>query len=226
MSQDNSPHNTPCQIYLLTPPIIDDVAQFCEQLAQVLAGGHVAVLQIRLKSVNGDAMEDSALIQAAIPIVQVCKAAGVSVLMNDRPDLAAQIGADGAHIGQNDMDYFSSRDMLGGDAILGVTCHNSKDLAFAAANAGADYVAFGAFFETSTKSPKSRAELEILSWWQEAVEVPSVAIGGINLNNAEHVIRAGADFIAVCSGVWDHKDGPQAALKQLSQLCLDHSAKL
>ena len=226
MSQDNSPHNTPCQIYLLTPPIIDDVTQFCEQLSQVLAGGHVAVLQIRLKSANGDAMEDSALIQAATPIVQVCKAAGVSVLMNDRPDLAAQIGADGAHIGQNDMDYFSSRDMLGGDAILGVTCHNSKDLAFAAANAGADYVAFGAFFETSTKSPKSRAELEILSWWQEAVEVPSVAIGGINLSNAAHVIRAGADFIAVCSGVWDHKDGPQAALKQLSQLCLDHSPKL
>ena len=143
--------------------------------------------------------------------------------MNDRPDIAAKIGAEGAHIGQDDMDYFSSRDVLGGDAILGVTCHNSKELAFQAASSGADYVAFGAFFETSTKSPKSRAELEILSWWQEAVEIPSVAIGGITTDNAAQVIEAGADFIAVCAGVWDYKDGPEAALEQLSKLCLEHS---
>jgi len=220
MSQDD----TACQIYLLTPPVIDDVDAFCARLKSALAGGHVSVLQIRLKDADNAPLEDSALIQTASAINQVCQAAGVSVLMNDRPDIAAQIGADGAHIGQNDMDYFSSRDVLGGDAILGVTCHNSKELAFAAASAGADYVAFGAFFETPTKSPKSRAKLEILSWWQEAVEIPSVAIGGITVANAAQVIGAGADFIAVCSGVWDHKDGPEAALEQLSKLCSEHSA--
>ncbi|MEP1231123.1 MAG: thiamine phosphate synthase [Litorimonas sp.] len=215
--------NTACQIYLLTPPVIDDIGTFCAQLKSALATGHVSVLQIRLKETNGDTLDDSALIQAAKPIVDICKAAGVSVVLNDRPDLAAQLGADGAHIGQNDMDYFSSRDVLGGDAILGVTCHNSKELAFAAASAGADYVAFGAFFDTPTKAPKSRAELEILSWWQEAVEIPSVAIGGITVDNAAQIISAGADFIAVCSGVWNYKGGPDTALEQLSQLCLEHS---
>jgi len=153
----------------------------------------------------------------------ICHAAGVEVILNDHPDLVAEIGADGAHIGQDDMDYFSSREVLGGDAILGVTCHNSKELAFAAAKAGADYVAFGAFFETQTKDPKTRAELEILSWWHEAVEIPSVAIGGITTENAKAVIAAGADFIAVSSGVWDHPNGPAAAVSQFSQLCSVHS---
>ena len=206
-----------CQIYLLTPPAIEDVPAFCEILKTTLAAAPVACLQIRLKDI-----EDSALVQAGIAITQVCHAAGVEVILNDRPDLVEQIGADGAHIGQEDMDYYSSREVLGGDAILGVTCHNSKELAFAAAKAGADYVAFGAFFETPTKEPKARAELEILTWWHEAVEIPSVAIGGITVDNAKAVIAAGADFIAVCSGVWSHPDGPAAAVSRLSALCSEH----
>jgi len=169
----------PCQIYLLTPPVIDDVEAFCETLKTTLAAAPVACLQIRLKD-----LDDSALVQAGRAITATCHAAGVEVILNDRPDLVADIGADGAHIGQDDMDYFSSREVLGGDAIIGVTCHNSKELAFAAASAGADYVGFGAFFETPTKTPKARAELEILSWWQEAVEIPCVAIGGITVDNA------------------------------------------
>lgn len=213
-----------CQIYLLTPPVIEDVPAFCETLKKTLAAAPVACLQIRLKD-----LENSALVQAGTAITEICHAAGVEVILNDRPDLVADIGADGAHIGQEDMDYFSSREVLGGDAILGVTCHNSKELAFAAAKAGADYVAFGAFFETPTKTPPNgrempRAELEILSWWHEAVEIPSVAIGGINVDNAEAVIAAGADFIAVCSGVWSHPDGPAAAVSRLSQLCSEFSA--
>ena len=213
-----------CQIYLLTPPVIEDVPTFCETLKETLAAAPVACLQIRLKDI-----ESSALVQAGTAITEICHAAGVEVILNDRPDLVADIGADGAHIGQEDMDYFSSREVLGGDAILGVTCHNSKELAFAAAKAGADYVAFGAFFETPTKvAPHGgvmpRAELEILSWWHEAVEIPSVAIGGINVDNAEAVIAAGADFIAVCSGVWSHPDGPAAAVSRLSQLCSEFSA--
>jgi len=207
-----------CQLYLLTPPVIEDVAAFCKTLETTLAAAPVACLQIRLKG-----LENSALVQAGKPMTQICHAAGVEVIINDHPDLVAKIGADGAHIGQEDMDYFSSREVLGGDAILGVTCHNSKELAFAAAKAGADYVAFGAFFETQTKDPKTRADLEILSWWHEAVEIPSVAIGGITVNNAKAVIAAGADFIAVSSGVWDHPDGPAAAVSRLSQLCSAHS---
>ncbi len=207
-----------CQLYLLTPPVIEDVPAFCEVLKETLAAAPVACLQIRLKDI-----ENSALIQAGKAITATCHAAGVEVILNDHPDLVAEIGADGAHIGQEDMDYFSSREVLGGDAIIGVTCHNSKELAFAAAKAGADYVAFGAFFETPTKAPKARAELEILSWWHEAVEIPSVAIGGITVENADQVIAAGADFIAVSSGVWAHPDGPAAAVSRLSQLCAEFS---
>ena len=208
----------PCQLYLLTPPVIEDVSGFCELLETTLKAAPVACLQIRLKD-----LENSALIQAGKAITAVCHAAGVEVILNDHPNLVADIGADGAHIGQEDMDYFSSREVLGGDAIIGVTCHNSKELAFAAAKAGADYVAFGAFFETQTKAPKTRADLEILSWWHEAVEIPSVAIGGITVENAEAVISAGADFIAVSSGVWAHPDGPAAAVSRLSQLCSQYS---
>jgi thiamine-phosphate pyrophosphorylase len=209
-----------CQLYLLTPPVIEDVPAFCETLKETLAAAPVACLQIRLKD-----LESSALIQAGTAITKVCHAAGVEVILNDRPDLVAKIGADGAHIGQDDMDYFSSREVLGGDAIIGVTCHNSKELAFAAAKAGADYVAFGAFFETPTKTPKTRAEVEILSWWHEAVEIPSVAIGGITVDNAKTLIAAGADFIAVSSGVWSHPHGPVAAVSRLSQLCAEHSPR-
>ncbi|CAM3720730.1 thiamine phosphate synthase [Litorimonas haliclonae] len=206
--------NDICQIYLLTPPAIPDIGAFLEELEAALSAAPVACLQIRLKDLN-----DSALIQAGKAIVPLCHQYGVDVLMNDRPDLVDAIGADGAHIGQDDMDYFSSRELLGGDAIIGVTCHNAKSLAFEAAEAGADYVAFGAFFDTSTKDPKTRAELEILQWWQEAVVIPSVAIGGITVDNAKQVIEAGADFIAVCSGVWNYRDGPAKAVSQLSALC-------
>lgn len=208
----------PCQIYLLTPPVISDVGQFCQTLEKTLAAAPVACLQIRLKE-----LENSALVQAGKAISEICHAANIEVILNDRPDLVAEIGADGAHIGQEDMDYFSSRELLGGDAIIGVTCHNSKELAFAAASAGADYVAFGAFFDTPTKTPKAKAELEILEWWQEAVEIPCVAIGGITVENAQAVIQAGADFIAVSSGVWDHPDGPATAVSHFSQLCAAHT---
>jgi len=186
-----------CQLYLLTPPKIDDLDGFCAVLDKTLAAAPVACLQLRLKNAK-----DSAIIQAGNAMKPICERHETLLLVNDSPVLAAEIGADGAHIGQDDMDYFSSRELLGGDAIIGVTCHNSKELAFKAASSGADYVAFGAFFETQTKDPKTRADLEILSWWHEAVEIPSVAIGGITVDNAVQVIAAGADFIAVSSGVW------------------------
>ena len=219
----SSQPNETCQIYLITPPQIDDLKAFCAQLDKALSAAPVACLQIRLKDMNGGPMENSAIIQAARAIVPICHEHETLVLMNDNPVLAKEVGADGVHIGQNDMDYFSSRELLGGDAIIGITCHNSKELAFKAASSGADYVAFGAFFETQTKAAKYRAELEILEWWQEAVEIPSVAIGGITVDNAQQVISAGADFIAVSSGVWSHPKGPDFAVSQFSQLCQEHS---
>ena len=219
----SSQPNETCQIYLITPPQIDDLKAFCAQLDKALSAAPVACLQIRLKDINGGPMENSAIIQAARAIVPICHEHETLVLMNDNPVLAKEVGADGVHIGQNDMDYFSSRELLGGDAIIGITCHNSKELAFKAASSGADYVAFGAFFETQTKAAKYRAELEILEWWQEAVEIPSVAIGGITVDNAQQVISAGADFIAVSSGVWSHPEGPASAISQFWQLCQEHS---
>lgn len=218
-----------CQLYLITPPVIDDLPAFLKTLERVLKAAPVACLQIRLKDLS-----DSALIQAAKPICALAQSQDVAVILNDRPDLAAQIGADGVHIGQDDMDYFSSRGLLGGDAIIGVTCHNSKQLAFDAASAGADYVAFGAFFDTPTKTPKTRAEMEILTWWQHAMETPVVAIGGITPDNAADVIKAGADFIAVSSGVWNWPapedlaqtglTGPEASVQRLYSLCQDWSS--
>ena len=211
-----------CQIYLITPPQIDDLPAFCKALDSALRAAPVACLQIRLKEVNGDKTDSSAIIQAAKAIIPICHAKNTLVLINDDPEIAKQCGADGVHLGQNDMDYFSSRELLGGDAIIGITCHNSKGLGFEAAQAGADYVAFGAFFETATKQAKARAELEILEWWQEAVEIPSVAIGGITVDNAQTLIEAGADFLAISSGVWDYKDGPASAISRLSALCSQH----
>ena len=207
-----------CQLYLVTPPAIADVDAFLPVLTKALSAAPVACLQIRLKD-----LDDSALVQAARPICETAQAMGVAVILNDRPDLVERIGADGVHIGQDDMDYFSSRELLGGDAIIGVTCHNSKQLAFDAAGAGADYVAFGAFYETPTKQPKARAETEILTWWQQAMETPVVAIGGITPDNAAELIKAGADFIAVSSGVWAWPDGPGASVRRLSSLCREHS---
>ncbi len=212
----------PCQIYLITPPQIEDMDGFLATLDATLSAGSettpIACLQIRLKT-----LASSALVQAGRAMTSIAHKHGTLVVMNDSPQLALEIGADGVHIGQGDMDYFSSRELLGTDAIIGVTCHNSKELAFEAADAGASYVAFGAFFETSTKVVKTRADLEILKWWHQNIEVPSVAIGGINLGNAAQVISAGADFIALSSGVWAHSDGPEIAIKQLSKLCREHS---
>jgi len=191
---------------------------FCKVLDKTLAAVPVACLQIRLKT-----LEDSALVQAGQAITPIAHRHNTAVILNDRPGLVDAMNADGVHIGQDDMDYFSSRELLGGDAIIGVTCHNSRELAFEAAQAGADYVAFGAFFDTRTKVPKTRADLEILQWWQEAVELPCVAIGGITVDNAASVIEASADFIAVSGGVWTYKDGPEKAVKALSALCQAHS---
>jgi len=143
---------------------------------------------------------------------------GVAFIMNDRPDLALHAGCDGVHIGQDDTPYREARATLGADRIVGVTCHDSRHLAIEAADAGADYVAFGAFYPTATKEPKSRADPEILRDWSGATVVPCVAIGGITVENCGPLIEAGADFLAVSSGVWNHPDGAAAAVRAFAAL--------
>jgi len=143
----------------------------------------------------------------------IARGADCAFILNDRPDLAARLGCDGVHIGQEDASYDEARAAMGRERIVGVTCHGSRDLAFAAGEAGADYVAFGAFFPTATKEVKFRAEVELLEWWARVMTVPAVAIGGITLDNAAPLIAAGADFLAVSSGVWNHPRGPAAAVE-------------
>lgn len=147
----------------------------------------------------------------------ICRAHDVAFLINDRPDLAAELGADGVHVGQEDVSYEEARRLVGDDAIVGVTCHDSRHLAITAAEAGADYVAFGAFFPTGTKQPKAAADPEILEWWSELMVVPAVAIGGITVANCATLVTAGADFLAVVGGVWAYENGPGAAVADFNE---------
>ncbi|MGH6989500.1 MAG: thiamine phosphate synthase [Stellaceae bacterium] len=199
-----------CNLYLITPPAID-LTRFPDLLAAALDAGDVASVQLRLKACDDDTIRRAA--DALRPVVQSRDRA---FLMNDRPDLALETGCDGVHIGQEDTDYQSARRILGLERIVGVTCHASRDLAMAAAEAGADYVAFGAFFPTTSKDAKGRADPEILAWWNEIFTVPSVAIGGITLENCRPLVEAGADFLAVISSVWNHPHSPAAAVKEFT----------
>lgn len=200
-----------CRLYLISPPVVPDPADFARQLELALGGGDVAALQIRLKAAPDSVIETAT--QAVRPLAQ---ARGVAVIMNDRPDLAVQLGCDGVHVGQEDASYAEARAIVGKDRIVGVTCHDSPHLAMEAAEAGADYVAFGAFFPTATKDAKTRADPELLTVWQESMQTPCVAIGGITAANARGLAAAGADFLAVSAGVWRHPQGPAAAVAALN----------
>ena len=197
-----------CRLYLITPPALPDLDGFARELEAALDAGDVAALQIRLKGVD-----DAELTCAVKRLAPLAQARGVAVILNDRPDLVGRLGCDGAHIGQEDAPYAEARRQVGRNRMIGVSCHDSRHLAMDAAEQGADYVAFGAFFETGTKEVKTRAELELLSAWQEAMEIPCVAIGGITVDTAETLAHAGADFLAVSAGVWRHHEGPTAAVR-------------
>lgn len=200
-----------CRLYLITPPRIDDLAAFGHTLALAMDAGDVAAVQIRLK----DQAEE--IITAAVDVLSpIIQSRGGAVILNDDPVLAARLKCDGVHLGQDDMPLAEARKIMGPGAMIGVTCHDSRHLAMEAAEAGADYVAFGAFFPTTTKVAPTRAEPEILSIWQEVMEVPCVAIGGITAENARDLAAAGADFLAVSAGVWGHPEGPAAAVKAIN----------
>jgi thiamine-phosphate pyrophosphorylase len=197
----------PCRLYLITPPRLDDLAGFGHALAHALDAGDVAALQIRLKD------QDEAVVAAAVDALSpIAQARNVAVILNDDPALAAKLGCDGVHVGQDDPPLAEARRLMGSDRIVGVTCHDSLHLAMEAAEGGADYVAFGAFFPTQTKAAKTHAELDLLRGWQADMLTPCVAIGGITVETAREVACAGADFIAVSAGVWSHGEGPAAAV--------------
>ncbi len=201
-----------CRLYLITPPAFEPDA-FADLLDLALAAGDVAALQLRLKDVD-----DAAIIAAVARLQPICRAGNVALILNDRPDLAAQLDCDGVHVGQDDMPYAEARRLVGADRSVGITCHDSRHLGMEAADAGADYVAFGAFFSTATKNAKTRAEIELVEWWSELMTVPCVAIGGITVENCPPLVAAGADFLAVSAGVWHHQQGPAEAVRAFNAI--------
>ena len=200
-----------CQLYLITPPKFDP-KPFLERVKMAFDAGPVACMQLRLKNTGDDVIK-----MAAEMLLPVCHSYETPLIMNDRPDLATITGCDGVHIGQGDTDYKTTRVIIGQDRIVGVTCKNSRHLALEAAENGAEYVAFGAFFPTTTKLETTPAELETVRWWKEMTTVPSVAIGGITSKNCKPLITAGIDFLATIGGVWDHPEGEAAAVKAFNE---------
>lgn len=184
-----------CQLYLISP--LDVGGTFPARLERALATEPVAAFQYRVKG-----LDQHEAARLAGPLQDICAAREVAFIVNDSVALAKRIGADGVHLGQQDGTPKEAREVLGREAQIGVTCHASRHLAMEAGEAGADYVAFGAFFPTTTKVTEHRAEPEILQWWSSLFEIPCVAIGGITPDNCRPLVEAGADFLAVSSAIW------------------------
>ncbi len=199
------------ELYILTPPRIE--GGFADRLEAVVRAAAASAVQIRLKDHAPDEVA-----RLAPDLIAAARAGGAAAIVNDDPALAARLGADGVHVGREDATVREARAVLAKPAIVGATCHDSRHLAMLAGEQGADYVAFGAFFDTVTKTPKTRASLDILTWWSDLFEIPCVAIGGITLQTAASVIEAGADYVAVSGGIWSHPDGPEAAARGFASL--------
>jgi len=205
LSRFKAPKRTePCKLYLISPQEVGGA--FPDRLRAALGGGPVAAFQLRVKD-----MDEHALARLAEPLQAICADHDVAFIVNDSMRLAKRLGADGVHLGQSDDDPREARDLLGPAAQIGRTCHDSRHLAMEAGEAGCDYVAFGAFYPTTTKPSHYRPDPLILSWWAAIAEIPSVAIGGITPVNAAPLVAAGADFVAVCQAVWS-KDDPAAGV--------------
>ena len=195
-SNQNAGGAASCQLYLISP--LEVGGDFPTRVERALGAGDVAAFQFRVKGI--DQHEAAAL---AAPLQAICAAHDCAFIVNDSIGLAKRLGADGVHLGQGDGDVRDAREQLGREAQIGVTCHASRHLALEAGEAGADYVAFGAFFPSTTKVSEHRPELELLQWWQAMMELPCVAIGGITPANCGPLVTAGADFLAVSAAVWN-----------------------
>jgi len=206
----------PCQLYLISPPSIDPT--FADRLARAIDAGPVAAFQLRLKG-----LDEHGIARLAEPLQRVCADRQVAFIVNDSMGLAKRIGADGVHLGQGDGDPRDARALLGPTAQIGVTCHDSRHLAMEAGEAGADYVAFGSFYPTTTKEVRHHPDPSILGWWSTLFEIPCVAIGGITPANAAPLVRAGADFLAICSAVWNADEGEAAAVRAFQATLEDSS---
>jgi len=193
------PRTEPCRLYLISPQ--DVGGGFPDALRAVAQFDSVAAFQLRVKGKG-----DHELARLAEPLQRICADAGVTFIVNDSVALARRLDADGVHLGQQDGPVREARALLGPAKQIGVTCHDSRHLAMEAGEAGADYVAFGAFYPTATKPSAYRPDASILSWWASLFEIPCVAIGGITPANARPLVEAGADFLAVCKAVWSAPD--------------------
>lgn len=189
----------PAKLYLISPQMVGGV--FGDELKRALEPGIAAAFQLRVKDVD-----EHELARLAEPLQRICADANVAFIVNDSMALAKRLGADGVHLGQSDGDVAQARALLGPSAQIGKTCHDSRHLAMEAGEAGADYVAFGAFYPTTTKPSDYRPAPSILSWWSTLFEIPCVAIGGITPKNAAPLVAAGADFLAVCQAIWGKED--------------------
>ncbi len=200
----------PAKLYLISPQEVGGV--FPDRLKAALDLGIASAFQLRVKNV-----EQHELARLAEPLQRICADAAVAFIVNDSIQLAKRLGADGVHLGQSDGDIREARALLGPSAQIGKTCHDSRHLAMEAGEAGADYVAFGAFYPTTTKPSNYRPDPSILSWWTTLFEIPCVAIGGITPVNAKALVDAGADFLAVCQVVWGSED-PAAAVHAFEEV--------
>ena len=198
-----------CQLYLISPA--DVSGGFPDRLARALAAGPVAAFQFRVKTID-----EHAAAALAPPLQEICAAHDVAFIVNDSISLARRLGADGVHLGQGDGEIADARARLGAEAQIGVTCHASRHLAMEAGEAGADYIAFGAFYPSLTKASEHRAEPELLRFWSGIFEIPCVAIGGITPDNAGSLIEAGADFLAVSHAIWGGNE--EAAVEAFATL--------
>ena len=210
------------RLYLITPPEVADPAAFAKTFEDALSGGDVACLQVRIKP--GGIIDEAATEALARAVQPLCRERDVALIINDSVDICEKIGADGVHLGAMDMQVKEARKRLGKQPIIGATAKNSRHVAMEAGEQGADYVAFGAFFPSETKADTVPADTELLSWWQAVMELPCVAIGGIMPERAKALSLAGADFLAVSSGVWAHPDRPAAAVRAFNA-ALDEAAE-
>jgi thiamine-phosphate pyrophosphorylase len=196
-------------IYLISPQKIKGI-KFYSQLDQILKTKKVKYFQLRLKKIS-----NLNLIKIGKKIKKITKKNKVKLLINDKPLAARKINADGCHLGQKDMNFYTSKKIMGKKKIIGMTCHNSKKLALSAKKFGVDYIAFGAFFKSLTKKTTFKANLAILRWSKKKINIPIVAIGGIDSSNYKKILLNGADFIACSNYIWNNKKlDPVSAIKK------------